>query len=153
MNTWTMRYEAKLSIIKRASCHGNFKNICLTIAKRHQHHLCYLLNANENFLGKDGYSSCNQSKEPEIELDLWQFIQQTNTLITTTSRVLQPKWIKHGSLHYQNGAFLFLENSTLFPKLAKMIDIYVLQSLKLQTYEITSCDCNYNAFIVEPLAS
>ena len=24
VNTWTMRYEAKLSVIKRASCHGNF---------------------------------------------------------------------------------------------------------------------------------
>lgn len=31
--SWTMRHEAKLSVIKRASSHGNFKNICYTIAK------------------------------------------------------------------------------------------------------------------------
>ena len=95
----------------------------------------------ENFLGKDGYSSCNQSREPEIELDLWQFIQHS---LITTSRALQPKWNKHGSLHYENGAFFFL-NGTLFPKFAKMVDIYVLQSqtiIKLQIYETTSFDSN-----------
>ena len=36
VNTWTMRYEAKLS---GASRHRNFKNICYTVTKRHQHML------------------------------------------------------------------------------------------------------------------
>lgn len=45
--SWTMRHEAKLSIIKRAASHGNFKNICYTVAKRSQHALCYYLNCGE----------------------------------------------------------------------------------------------------------
>ena len=40
--TWTMRHEAKLSVIKRASRHGNFKNICLTIARHSQRALCII---------------------------------------------------------------------------------------------------------------
>lgn len=48
--SWTMRHEAKLQVIKRAARHGNFKNICYTIAKRSQHALCYYLNCAESFL-------------------------------------------------------------------------------------------------------
>lgn len=48
--SWTMRHEAKLSVIKRASSHGNFKNICFTVAKRSQHALCYHLNCGKPFL-------------------------------------------------------------------------------------------------------
>ena len=36
INSWTIRHEAKLSFVKRASCRGNFKNVCLTAAKKHQ---------------------------------------------------------------------------------------------------------------------
>ena len=41
IHSWTMRHEAKLSFIKRASRRGNFKNICLTVAKHHQLWHCY----------------------------------------------------------------------------------------------------------------
>lgn len=33
IHSWCMRYEAKLSFIKRASQQGSFKNVCLTVAK------------------------------------------------------------------------------------------------------------------------
>ena len=51
--SWTMRYESKLRILKCASRHGNFKNICKTVAKKHQHLLCYYLNNGKSFLQKD----------------------------------------------------------------------------------------------------
>ena len=41
VHTWTMRHEAKLSFIKKSSRRGNFKNIPLTVAKRHQFGLSY----------------------------------------------------------------------------------------------------------------
>ena len=41
--SWTMRYEAKLSLFKKASHLGNFKNIAKTLAKRHQQWMCYHL--------------------------------------------------------------------------------------------------------------
>lgn len=41
--TWTMRHEAKLNMFKRAAWLGNFKNIALSLALRHQRLLCYEL--------------------------------------------------------------------------------------------------------------
>lgn len=41
IHSWTMRQEAKLSFIKRASHSGNYKNVPKTVARRHQFWLCY----------------------------------------------------------------------------------------------------------------
>ena len=46
---WTMRHEAKLSFVKRCAKFANFKNFCLTTAKKHQRWLCYELQS-EKFL-------------------------------------------------------------------------------------------------------
>ena len=41
-----MRYEAKHSYFKRLAKNAyNFKNISKTLAKRHQHLMCYYLNS------------------------------------------------------------------------------------------------------------
>lgn len=51
-NTWCMRMEAKHNFFKRiAQQQGNFKNVPLSVAKRHQKLMCALLN-NADFLGK-----------------------------------------------------------------------------------------------------
>lgn len=41
--TWAMRHEAKLNMLKLASRLGNFKNIAMSLAFRHQRLLCYEL--------------------------------------------------------------------------------------------------------------
>ena len=46
INTWTMRHEAKLRIIKRAARVSNYKNVCKTVALHHQHLLCLYINTN-----------------------------------------------------------------------------------------------------------
>ncbi len=48
--SWTMRHEAKLSVIKRSSSHGNFKNICYTQTKFAC--ICYHINCKGPFLTK-----------------------------------------------------------------------------------------------------
>ena len=47
IHTWTMRYEAKLRVIKRAARVSNFKNVCQTVAKQHQHLLCFYIHSNK----------------------------------------------------------------------------------------------------------
>lgn len=47
VHSWTMRYEAKLRIIKRAARMSNFNKICQSAVKRHQHLLSYYLHANK----------------------------------------------------------------------------------------------------------
>ena len=46
-----MRIEAKNSYFKRIAQVGNFKNIALTVAKRHQKLMCAYLNS-EDFFSK-----------------------------------------------------------------------------------------------------
>ena len=43
IRSWNMRNEAKLSIFKRASRLGNFKNIAFSLAQRHQRLQCWEL--------------------------------------------------------------------------------------------------------------
>lgn len=43
IQSWTMRQESKLSFVKRVSRQSNYKNICKTVAKKHQFWMCYQL--------------------------------------------------------------------------------------------------------------
>lgn len=45
IRAWTMRYKAKLSFFKKASHLGNFRNIAQSLARRHQHLMCYELSS------------------------------------------------------------------------------------------------------------
>ena len=47
-NTWCMRMEAKNSYFKEIARQGNFRNVALSVARRHQKLMCSLLN-NEDF--------------------------------------------------------------------------------------------------------
>ena len=44
-----MRMEAKNSYFKRIAQQGNFKNIALSVAKRHQKLMCAFLNSDDFF--------------------------------------------------------------------------------------------------------
>ena len=46
-----MRMEAKNSYFKKIAQHGNFKNISLSVAKRHQRLMCANLTS-DDFFGK-----------------------------------------------------------------------------------------------------
>ena len=46
VTTWCMRMEAKNSYFKRIGQIGNFKNLPLSVARRHQHLLCGYLQGN-----------------------------------------------------------------------------------------------------------
>ena len=49
IRSWTMRYEAKLNYFKGIARSGNFKNITLTLASRHQRWLSYNFHAGTMF--------------------------------------------------------------------------------------------------------
>ena len=50
VHSWTMRQEAKLSFFKRISRKSNYKNICKTVAKKHQLWQCYTMHKESHFL-------------------------------------------------------------------------------------------------------
>lgn len=47
--SWCMRMEAKNSYFKRIAQQGNFKNIALSVARRHQKLMCAFLNSDDFF--------------------------------------------------------------------------------------------------------
>lgn len=49
--SWCMRMEAKNSYLKNITRQGNFKNIALSVARRHQKLMCAILN-DADFFGK-----------------------------------------------------------------------------------------------------
>ena len=49
--SWCMRMEAKNSYFKKIAQQGNFKNIALSVARRHQKLMCAILN-DADFFGK-----------------------------------------------------------------------------------------------------
>ena len=89
VHTWTMRHEAKLRVIKRAARLSNFKNVCQTVAKRHQHLLCFYIHSHL-LLGKAIKSGpCKKvsfTAQPEcLQLMLTRQFQLTNESIIFTS--------------------------------------------------------------------
>ena len=121
IHTWTMRHEAKLSIIKHASHHGNFKNVSLTVAKRHQHLLCYHLNCGLSFLPRDaevsttGYTNDLSSESVDFQ-SVCPYVEAT---------IQHPKWVKYGSLHVKKHVYLYLGSGSLYPIFGKVVDILV----------------------------
>ena len=94
INSWTMRYESKLRVLKRASRHGNFKNICWTVAKRHQHMLCYYLNSRQPFLQKDiEIGPIEKMTTLASEIDFYKYISET-LLVSLEDVVEHPKYIR-----------------------------------------------------------
>jgi hypothetical protein len=45
VQSWCIRFEAKLNFAKHVGRQGNFKNICLSIGRRHQGLMAYWLNS------------------------------------------------------------------------------------------------------------
>ena len=62
VHSWTMRQEAKLSFFKRISKKSNYKNICKTVAKKHQLWQCYA------FLDKSSIFHINADFSPKYTL-------------------------------------------------------------------------------------
>lgn len=122
--SWTMRHEAKLSVIKRASSHGNFKNICYTVAKRSQHALCYHLNCGKQFLSRCLEVS-NTSVFTNEAKELCDYIGIQNL------SVQHPKWMKLGPLHLKKFAYVYLGNGEFIQILERLLTCIYLPILTL----------------------
>lgn len=91
VHSWTMRYESKLRILKRASRH---ENICKTVAKKHQHLLCYYLNNGRPFFQRNIEVGPTESTSTlSSYTDFHQFISD-KVLASVQDEIEHPKFIK-----------------------------------------------------------
>lgn len=140
--SWTMRFESKLRVLKRASRHGNYKNICWTVAKRHQHLLCYYLNCREPFLCKEiEIGPVERMTTLASENDFYNFISE-KILASLEDTVEHLKFIKFGILHLRKGACVYLSSGSLYPMFGRVEDLILCHS----SYYVKVQDCNTECF-------
>ena len=128
IHTWTiMRYEAKLRVLKRASRVSNFKNVCQTVAKRHQHLLCYYMHSEMiiNKTSKFGLCKLHSIADNSAEIQL--LLQQKYHLVEE-SILLTTSYVTYNGLTYKPNAFVLCSLNDLEPVFAKISTIIKMEN-------------------------
>ena len=93
MRSWNMRNEAKLNIFKQTLRLGNFKNIALSVAQRHQRLLCYDLASSQLCHSPSECGPCNEPLPLESEAQhLQDTLIQILPNIHPQTRIARPTW-------------------------------------------------------------
>ena len=154
IQSWTMRQEAKLSFVKRVSRQSNFKNVCKTVAKKHQFWMCYQLLKDQHVLTPSTTSSPRFKTNPllnEDECVRAEFIRLIPS-ICMDSEIHHFEWLKIQSSMLQKGMFVMLEYSTDTPIFGFVVDILCFEEtvvLYVQKYFGELFNSHYNAFVVK----
>lgn len=153
IHSWTMRHEAKLSFMKRSSRRGNFKNICLTVAKHHQLWLCYHTKCTQHLIYPTLEHSTKVTEsflrnEPD---HIQSQISITNHSISLLKR---PTWLKCHNTTYQYGTFVLMVRHEMTPLFGKILDIVVIPQtgnvfFNVEVYNTDYFSCHHNAFVVK----
>ena len=152
IHTWTMRHEAKLSFIKKASRRGNFKNICKSITRHHQLWMCYHLSVEPHLLYT--VPECGPSTKESNLLSQPENTQskiQHSTDANYFSIVKHHNWLQIQSTRFTHGRGILLERSILSPTFGKICDILSCESKHFLMVEVFTTDffcSHYNAYVV-----
>ena len=151
---WTMRHEAKLSLFKKASHLGNFKNIAYTLASRHQRWMCYQL-ASDNML--QSCFECGPGSNPSTigqqPHQLGSIIQRAIPSISNDATVFHPKWVKKNSINYcNNNCYVIIGTDGTDPLFGHLIDVYVVGGdlLLLHVYHCQTIyfDDHFHSYVI-----
>ena len=152
VHAWTMRYEAKLRVIKRATRMSNFKNVCQSAVKRHQHLLSYYIHANKLFSNQLEFGS---SKSPSLlssecaEVVGYLTTKQSLKLETFVSH---PSFIKFNGVIFKVNAFILLAYDVFEPVFAKVHDLLVAEScayIVCREFITQFYDVHYHAYVIK----
>lgn len=158
INSWTMRQESKLSFVKRVSRQGNFKNVPLTVAKKHQLWQCYKLQIEPTYF----HNMCEVS--PKTKPSLLQsedeyVIHEVCRLfpsMDTSAEVYHTDWVKFHSTVYRKGVFVLLKYDDVTPEFGKIVDIILVNDTVVFSLEMYVSDCfvtHYSCFSIKCTSS
>ena len=132
IQSWNMRQESKLSFIKRVSRRSNYKNVCLTVAKKHQFWLCHQMVSSQLLTPTLDQSnkqlSCVLSEEEDYLQEECLRIMPT---ITQDAVVNHPHWVTLQSSLLRKGVYIVLSYDTFQPVFGKVVDIAVIEKTVL----------------------
>jgi len=117
---WSMRFESKHGEAKKtASVVCNFKNICKSLAQKHQMKFCYRLYSKESFTD---YDLVVGPGSEAVNTD------DTDSLLAAVGvlgQVLYAKWITLNGTTYRPGQTLLIGVVDDMPSLAELLGIFV----------------------------
>jgi hypothetical protein len=129
IRAWTMRYEAKLNYFKGIARAGNFKNITLTLASRHQRWLSYHLNAGSLFTLDISRGPILDSKMlSEHNTDMTLSIQQHFPSISPSQVVAIFRWVSISGIKYTNDNCYLIRSVNKEPSFSKVEKILNLNN-------------------------
>ena len=153
IHSWTMRQESKLSFLKRASHHSNYKNVCKSVSRKHQFWLCYKIQCEKHLLIPSLEMSPNQTSSL-LENEADYVITAVKRLLPSlnSDAILQhPNWVKIQSSEFCIGVFVMLKYDNMNPLFGKIIDVVTIGStviLCVQEYYGEVFVSHFNAFVI-----
>ena len=153
VHAWTMRHEAKLRVIKRAAKVSNFKNVCKTVAKRHQHLLCFYIHSNllvRNIVNTATCKPFSMHNEPEmLQLHLNEIFGASNVMVVS--------FVTSNGFMYKQNAIILHKYDALCPTFCKIYLLLKNESEKiflvLHEYETLFFDSHFNCYCIKPTSS
>ena len=154
INTWCMRMEAKLRICKRIARFGNFKNVCLSVARSHQRWMCLQLQSKTFLKSPPEYGGrlltrTIQEEDSNVSAILTQILC---TLPTSSPHVIcHPTWVKIQNAEFKKGAIVLAGFAAQVPLFGKIIDFCVIGDAAWIIYEqfkTNYFDLHYHSFCV-----
>ena len=155
VSCWTMRHESKLSFVKRVSRLSNHKNVCKTVAKKHQFWMCYLLLKDEHLLSPSvdfspkTRSCAFVSEDPCVQAECQRIIPNLSIEV----EIHHPDWVKVQSSVLREGVFVLLNFDTDTPVFGKICDLLNIDStviMYVQKYFGDVFISHYNSFLIKP---
>jgi hypothetical protein len=155
-NMWAMRCEGKHSELKKvAMCAGSFKNICKTVATRHQMRLADRLMAAK---GLEGFCISVSKCQSVVLADLSDGLIISSMLgnYGIYRELFQTDKVSVGTTVYRNGDVLIIGSDDLFPLFGRIKQIFLTDAreayflyIKLHTVTLNS---HYQAYEVQETA-
>lgn len=153
VNTWNMRQEAKLSFVKRVCRQSNYKNVCKTVATKHQFWLCYQVHSTSSLLGpkfeqgKNVSSNMLANEEDYVQNELLRLIPS----LTPESIVNHPSFVVVQSSRLRMGVYVLIQYDDVRPVFGKIVDIVCVENTVVLC--VLECyghifNCHYNCFSI-----
>lgn len=150
IHVWCMRYEAKHEYFCRvADAVRNYKNICKSLAKRHQIMQTYRLLANKPLEVLE-VGPGRQTEIIGLTDDCIHLVMEKIPMADFHTKVYDANWVKICGTKYQSSLFVCCDVQEL-PSFGRIIHILVHEDkvyFVLQVWETASYSRHYHAYIV-----
>ena len=155
--SWTMRHEAKLSFLKRASSLSNFKNVAQSVARRHQRWMCYESSLNDLYsvpleCGPGGSPTFFHGESQHMRAALLNIISD----ISRDCAIFRPSWVFYNHKTYKpNNCFLIKCTDGLDPMFVRLVELLVLHGSQIvfivQECQVLYFDEHFHSYAIQLL--